>query len=92
MHTVTLLLILSSWTADASPITVGAAKQLFLDDHLIASQQNVSRQVHPARKHPANPVLEPTEPWERDTAILYGSVIPDGDKRRMWYYAGGNVG
>lgn len=92
MHTLTVLLILSSWTADLPPITVGAARQLFLDDHLIASQQNVSRQIHSARKHPANPVLEPTEPWERDTVILYGSVIQDGDKRRMWYYAGGNVG
>ncbi len=92
MHPVTLLLVLSSWTAGAPPITVGAARQLFLDDHLIASQENVSRQIHPARKHPANPVLEPTEPWERDTAILYGSVIQDGDKQRMWYYAGGNVG
>jgi len=88
----TLWLILSSLTAGAPPITVGTAKQLFLDDHLIAAQQNVSRHIHPARKHPANPVLEPTEPWERDTAILYGSVIQDGDRRRMWYYAGGNVG
>ncbi len=62
MSTITLLLVLSSWTTSAPPITVGATRQLFLDDHLIASQQNVSRQIHPARKHPADPVLEPTEP------------------------------
>lgn len=92
MHTVTLLLVVSSWTASAPPITVGTARQLVLDDHLIASQLNVSRQIHPARKHPANPVLEPTEPWEGDTAILFGSAIRDGDRYRMWYYAGGNVG
>ena len=66
MHPVTLLLVLSSWTAGAAPITVGTARQLFLDDHLIASRENVSRQIHPARKHPANPVLEPTEPWRRN--------------------------
>lgn len=91
MSSITLLLVLLSWTTSAPPITVGATRQLFLDDYVIASQQNVSRQIHPARKHAANPVLEPTEPWEGDSAILYGSVIRDGDKYRMWYYAGGNV-
>ena len=91
MSAVVLSLVLSSLTAGAPPITVGTTKQLFLDDYLIASQSNLSRQIHPARKHPTNPVLEPTEPWERGSAILYGSVIRDGDKHRMWYYAGGNV-
>jgi len=91
MPTIGLLLVVSSWTAAAPPITVGAARQLFLDDYLIASQQNVSRRIHPTRKHPSNPVLEPTEPWERSSATLYGSVIRDGGKYRMWYYAGGHV-
>ncbi|MDD4871780.1 MAG: hypothetical protein PHR77_14580 [Kiritimatiellae bacterium] len=92
MYKIFILLVLFSLTAGAQPIKVGTVRQLFLDDHLIASQTNVSRKIHPARKHPANPVLEPTEPWERDTVTLYGSVIQDGDKKRMWYYAGGNVG
>ena len=91
MPAITLLLVLSSATAGAPPITVDATRQLFLDDYLVASRQNVTRKIHPARKHPANPVLAPTEPWEGNMAILYGSVICDGDKFRMWYYAGGNT-
>lgn len=67
---------------------LGTRHELLLDDHLIASQQNVTRRLHPADKHPAGPVLRPSEPWEADSATIYGSVIRDGQQYRMWYLAG----
>jgi hypothetical protein len=66
-------------------ITLDETKQLFLDDFLVASSENITRRVHPVRKHPANPLLWPQESWEGAVALVYGSVIRDGDKYRMWY-------
>jgi hypothetical protein len=74
------------------PILLDSRKQLFLDDYLIASSQKVRRQIHPARKFPGNPVLRPTEPWEGGGAIVYGSVLWDEGRYRMWYLTQGGVG
>ena len=52
-----MLLVVLSLLAVGDPITVDARRQLFLDDYLIASSQNVTRVIHPATKHPDNPVL-----------------------------------
>jgi len=59
---------------------LSSKKQLFLDDHVIAAANNVRRVIHPARKHPSNPVL-----WD---GHVYGSVIQDAGKYRMWYQCG----
>ena len=69
----------------AATVVVDATRQLFLDDHLIASKTNITRRVHPARKYPGNPVLWPTESWEPAYALTWGSVIRDRDKYKMWY-------
>ena len=68
-----------------APISVGARKQLFLDDHLIASKTNITRRVHPARKFAGNPVIWPTESWEPAYALTWGSVIRDQGKYKVWY-------
>src|SRR5881296_1588028 len=47
--------------AAAGPIDVTQDKELFLDDHLIASTTRVQRQVRPARKFAGNPVIWPEE-------------------------------
>ena len=73
-------------------ITVGPKKHLFLDDYIIASKENVTRTVHTAAKYDGNPVLWPEEAWEGACAIVYGSVLRDGDKYRMWYHNGVGVG
>ncbi len=78
-------------TADV-PIPLDARRQLFLDDYLIASMTRVQRTVAPAQKFPANPVLWPTESWEPPMATVYGSVMRDGAKFRMWYKSGMGVG
>lgn len=74
---------LSSNVSDV--IEIGHAEQLFMDDYLVESTSNIQRRMHPARKYEGNPVLWPDEPWEDKTAVIYGSVIRDGDKYRMWY-------
>jgi len=71
----------NSW----SPIDLNEKKQLFLDDYIIASKVNVVRKIHAAQKHPANPLLWPSESWEGDVALVHGSVIKDRDRYRMWY-------
>ncbi|MCP4644631.1 MAG: hypothetical protein GY851_29580 [bacterium] len=86
---VALAAIVAGAAGDA--IEVGREKHLFLDDFLIASMDNVSRTIHPAVKSGENPVLWPEEPWEGTVAVLYGSVIRDGDRYRMWYHGGGGV-
>jgi hypothetical protein len=77
-------------------IVLDGTKQMFLDDYLVARSENVARQIHAVDKYPGNPVLPATEPWENGVAILYGSVLREGDengpKYRAWYYAAGNVG
>ena len=61
--------------------------QLLIDDHLIASKDNVVRRYHPFAKHPGNPVLKPDQPWEHNV-VNCQSVLPgeDGTGYRMWYY------
>ena len=76
--------LLPAMAADA-PIVVDTRKQLFLDDYLIASMTRVKRTVEQVQKFPGNPVLYQTESWESPMAIIYGSVIRDGNQLKMWY-------
>ena len=62
-------------------IRIGQQRQLFLDDYLVASSEGVTRRVCPVVKHPANPVIRPTEPWEPEGYIAYGSVVYDAEER-----------
>ena len=43
---------------------VGETRQLFIDDDVIASVQNITRRPHSPRKHPANPLIRRDQPWE----------------------------
>jgi len=75
-----------------APIILGARHQLFLDDYLIASMKGLRRTVESAQKFPGNPVLWPTEPWEPSMATVYGSVIREAGKFKIWYKSGMGVG
>lgn len=77
-----IALLLSSPDA----IILDAMHQLFLDDHLIASSEGLTRRIVPVEKSPSNPVLQGDQPWEQGRALLYGSVLRDDGKYRMWYY------
>ncbi len=71
-----------------SSIKLDRKKQLFLDDYFISSASNVSRQLHPAQKYSGNPVLWSDETWENGFVSLYGSVLEDEGKYRLWYQSG----
>jgi hypothetical protein len=73
-------------------ITVSRQKQLFLDDYLIESSTNIERTIHPVKKYDGNPVLWASESWEPKLSVLYGSVIQDEGKYKMWYKSGMGVG
>lgn len=70
------------------PIAVGCEKQLFVDNVLIESATGLKRTLHPLEKHPCNPVLEPTMPWETPCRYFLPFAViretPDA-KFRAWY-------
>ena len=59
------------------------------DDRSIPWKHNLKLTLVEAEKHPNNPVLRrgPKGAPDHGHAILYGTVIKDGDKFRMWYLA-----
>lgn len=81
-----LLITIALALAAPDTITLDSKHQLFLDDHLIAASENLTRRIMPVEKSPHNPVLRGEHPWEQDRPLLYGSVLRDGGKYRMWYY------
>ncbi|MBH07104.1 MAG: hypothetical protein CMJ20_12370 [Phycisphaeraceae bacterium] len=68
------------------PVKIDRSRQLFIDDYLIASLTNITRQVHEAQKHPANPLMEPDRPWEGKGCVFQHVHWDDESNRfRMWY-------
>jgi hypothetical protein len=72
------------------PVRIDSSRQLLIDDYLIAATDNVTREVHQAAKHPANPLIVPEHPWERTPARegCLGHLIRRDEKTgrfRMWY-------
>lgn len=65
----------------SDPLHIGNNHQLFLDDYIIQSCENVTRRVNPVDKHPANPVIRPEEDWEPRGYVAYGSVIYDEEEK-----------
>ncbi|HPA44973.1 MAG TPA: hypothetical protein PLG59_05010 [bacterium] len=68
------------------PVKIDSTHQLFLDDYLIASVENIEREIHHPHKHPNNPLIVPDEPWE-DAGIVFQIVRRDEvtGRFRMWY-------
>jgi hypothetical protein len=74
--------------ASAGPSVNPDEQTLFaFDDHSIPWQHNLKVTLVEATKHPGNPVLRrgPEGTPDHGHAILYGTVIKDGRKFRMWY-------
>lgn len=63
---------------------IGTAKQLFVDEDMIAGMEGVQLTLNPARR--AERVLTATKPWE-SAGIGFCTVIKDGELFRMWYGA-----
>ncbi len=70
-----------------SPFNVADRSQLFVDQLLVRETRNVSFTLHPAKRHPENPIMRADQPWEGWRLELYGNVIYDEQERifKMWY-------
>lgn len=82
-----ILAICSVVKGAGKPIEIGNYHQMFIDDHLIAKTDNITRRLRPVDKHPDNPVVRADRPWERNLATAQGSVIYDDEDKvyKMWY-------
>src|SRR5262245_42623898 len=86
---IVLLLQFVCETSHASPpLEVGARKQLFLDDYIVAERPGLTRTLGVVTKaNDGKPIMKFDEPWESPYAGFYGTVLHDGQKFRMWYRA-----
>jgi hypothetical protein len=69
------------------PRRIGNRRQLFLDDWMIESSENLRREPGKPVKHPANPVLRPSMPWDAARVDLYGNAVWDSRAKllRLFY-------
>lgn len=75
-------LLLSSVTAFAEPVHLGNRRELFVDDHLIASKTGVELKMH--KPQAQDVVLVCDAPWEGNTSG-YFTLIQDGGLFRCYY-------
>lgn len=70
-----------------SGLAVPEAVLFAFDDHALPWRDNLNLSLVAADKHPDNPVLRPGPPGSPDAthALIYGSVLHEGDRFRMWY-------
>src|SRR6476661_10378465 len=85
--TLLLSLFLANAAAAGGPFDVGSRSQLFVDQVLVRSTANVAFTLHPAKKHPKNPLVVADRPWEGWRVSLFGTVLYDEEERlfKMWY-------
>ena len=75
-------------------LDVGTQSQLLLDPALVHESERITFTPHPARKHPANPLLKADQPWEGWYASVFaGTVLYDAQQRvfQMWYTSPGDA-
>ncbi|MGH9160166.1 MAG: hypothetical protein ACRD2X_09295 [Vicinamibacteraceae bacterium] len=65
-------------------------RQIFVDDHVIASMRGLSRVFHSPRRHPDNPILVGDRPWENWVIEVNGRPIVYDEQTaelRVYYVA-----
>src|SRR5947199_492907 len=67
-------------------VDVGSRKQVLWDDALIEKREGVRFEMHPAVRT-GEVLLTADKPWEAWMSGIYGTVLRDGGKFRMWYAA-----
>lgn len=65
-------------------------RRLFLDAMVVEESNGLSRVFHSAEKYEKSPVVRKDKPWEDWGPYLYGTVMWDQGKLKMWYQAIGN--
>ena len=76
-------------TDDATLLSLGLKKQLFFDNLLVESVQDITRQFHPPQKYEGNPLIVKDKPWERELYFRTASyrVLHDPKDKlfKCWY-------
>lgn len=71
----------------------GPWRRLFLDSTVVEDQAGLDRVFHSPEKHASNPVVPKDKSWEgppgRGGPYLYGTVMRQGERLRMWHQIGG---
>jgi len=68
-------------------IELADGPHLFLDDALVASTHNITRQLQQPAKCPGGPILFGEHPWEANGVQVYGNALFDEGRFRLWYHA-----
>jgi hypothetical protein len=71
-------------SALGSSLLIGSGKQLFIDDYLIATRNNVVLTVNPPRKTGEFNVVS-EHPWEDFRVGAWHTVVEDDGIHKMWY-------
>jgi len=76
--------------ASGSGFDVGDRAQLFIDRVLVRSARNVAFTLHPAEKHPLNPLIKADSPLDGWRLALCGSALYDAEEAlfKLWYLGG----
>ncbi len=84
----------SAHAVPASPFNVGSLAQLFVDRVLVREARGIAFTLHPAEKHPDNPLVVADRPWESWRLESYGTVLHDEDDGifKMWYWSPSSPG
>lgn len=71
----------------SSPVDINYRAQLFVEQSLVHASSNIAFTLHPAQKHPANPLVRTDLPWEGWRLGLFGNVLFDEEAQlfKMWY-------
>jgi len=71
---------------------VGSKAQLFVDRILVREARGIVFTLHPAEKHPDNPLIRADRPWEGWRIVSYGTVLYDEDDSSAGYIRAGDAG
>jgi hypothetical protein len=75
--------------SDAAMAGAPPFRRLFLDAMVVEESQDLSRVFHSATKYPGNPIIKKDRAWEGWGPFIYGTVLRDEGKLKMWYQAMG---
>ena len=81
---VLLVLTVVPFAMAGEPIDIGTRRELFIDDYMIDSMKNVELKMHEPVRREVSMTFD--KPWE-GSGCGYFTVMPDGDKYRMYYHA-----
>ena len=85
LATATTLLLALAARPTPPPRSIGSAKQLFLDDVLVASASNVSVRLHrPTTLGGNRPSVLPDQPWECKVSA-FSSLVDNGTHTLLYY-------